>query len=164
MASDYRDWVFVAIGANQGDARGNVSRVIERLKEFAKGPVLASSLWQTSPVDCPPGSPTFINAVVGFVPATDQPEELLSHLQSIEAEFGRMRTGQVNAPRPLDLDIITFAGETRSSPRLTLPHPRAHQRRFVLAPLSEIAPDVVSEEWEQRLPAGGVTRVDELDL
>ncbi len=107
-------------------------------------PLLISSLWQTSPVDCPPGSPKFVNAVVGLVPRQGEtPESLLAKLQSLEREFGRQHTGIRNAPRPLDLDLIAFGTETRATKELTLPHPHAWQRRFVLQPLSEIAPALV---------------------
>ncbi len=95
-------------------------------------------------MDCPPGSPPFVNAVIGLVPrAAETPESLLAKLQSLEKEFGRRPKEVLNEPRPLDLDLIAFGGQTRNTPSLTLPHPRAHLRRFVLQPLSEIAPDLV---------------------
>jgi 2-amino-4-hydroxy-6-hydroxymethyldihydropteridine diphosphokinase len=136
--------VFVALGSNLGDARCNVLRAMDRLRELTDFPFHASSLWQTSPVDCPPGSPTFVNAVVGLLPrAGETPETLLTRLQTLEREFGRQPKNVVNEPRPLDLDLIAFGEQTRSTPNLTLPHPRAHERRFVLQPLSEIAPDLI---------------------
>jgi 2-amino-4-hydroxy-6-hydroxymethyldihydropteridine diphosphokinase len=99
-------------------------------------------LWQTSPVNCPPGSLNFVNAVVRLVPrARETPESLLKKLRALEKEFGRRSKKVLNEPRPLDLDLIAFGTETRNSPELILPHPRAHLRRFVLQPLSEIAPD-----------------------
>jgi 2-amino-4-hydroxy-6-hydroxymethyldihydropteridine diphosphokinase len=117
---------------------------MERLLEFSHGPLLKSGLWQTTPVDCPPGSPLFLNAVVGFLPRPGQtPESLLSGLQALEREFGRRPKRVQNEPRPLDLDLIAFGDEVRATPELTLPHPRAHLRRFVLQPLAEIAPDLV---------------------
>jgi 2-amino-4-hydroxy-6-hydroxymethyldihydropteridine diphosphokinase len=95
-------------------------------------------------VDCPPGSPPFWNAVVGLVPrAGETPESLLAGLQALEKEFGRQPKRVLNEPRVLDLDLIAFGNETRNSPQLTLPHPRAHQRLFVLGPLNEIAPGLV---------------------
>src|SRR5688572_16615348 len=103
-----------------------------------------SSLWESSPVDCPPGSPMFVNAAVMIEPTSDEtPESLLTKLQAIEREFGRLPKAVLNEPRPLDLDLIAFGFEVRSSPQLTLPHPRAHRRRFVLEPLNEIAPDLL---------------------
>ena len=106
--------------------------------------MLKSSLWQTSPVNCPPGSPPFVNAVVGLAPRTGEtPETLLGKLRSLEKEFGHRPRKVLNEPRPLDLDLIVFGPETRDTPELVLPHPRAHLRRFVLQPLGEIAPDLV---------------------
>jgi len=134
----------VALGSNLGQPRAMVLAAVERLRPLSDAPLLRSSLWQTVPVDCPPGSPVFINAVVGLVPhAGETPESLLAKLQVLEREFGRQPKTVLNEPRPLDLDLIAFGRETRATPALTLPHPRAHQRRFVLQPLSEIAPDLL---------------------
>jgi 2-amino-4-hydroxy-6-hydroxymethyldihydropteridine diphosphokinase len=134
----------VALGSNLGDSRQNILWGIRRLEELSDRPLLRSSLWQTTPVDCPPGSPVFVNAVVGLVPREDEtPETLLAKLQALEKEFGRRPKKVLNEPRPLDLDLIAFGSETRATEELTLPHPRAHERRFVLQPLSEIAPDLV---------------------
>ena len=117
---------------------------MERLREVSTQSILKSSLWQTTPVDCPPDAPLFINAVAGIFPrAGETPESLLAKLQQLEKEFGRRPKTVVNEARPLDLDLITFGRETREAPLLILPHPRAHQRRFVLQPLSELAPDFI---------------------
>ncbi len=137
-------WAIIAIGSNLGDARQNVLEAMKRLEAFSDLPVRKSSLWQTSPVDCPPGSPDFANAVVAFTPrASETPESLLRKLQAIEKEFGRRPKQVLNEARPLDLDLIAFGSEIRRTAAFTLPHPRAAQRRFVLQPLSEIAPDLV---------------------
>ncbi len=86
----------------------------------------------------------FLNAVVGLVPKVDMtPESLLARLQALEQEFGRQPKRIMNEPRPLDLDLIAFGNETRATKALILPHPRAHERRFVLDPLSEIAPNLI---------------------
>jgi 2-amino-4-hydroxy-6-hydroxymethyldihydropteridine diphosphokinase len=115
-----------------------------RLQDFSDLPVLKSSLWRTSPVNCPPGSPSFLNAVAGFVPRADEsPESLFKKLRELEKKFGRAPKMVLNEPRPLDLDLIAFGNKIRNTPELMLPHPRAHLRRFVLQPLSEIAPDLV---------------------
>ena len=117
---------------------------MRQLEALSIRPLLKSSLWQTTPVDCPPGSPVFMNAVVGLVSGTDEtPETLLAKLQALEKEFGRQPKQVLNEPRPLDLDLIAFGNERRATRELTLPHPRAHERRFVLQPLSEIAPDLI---------------------
>ena len=115
-----------------------------RLRRHSDHPLLKSSLWQSTPVDCPPGSPLFVNAAVAFEPLRNEtPESLLAKLQALEKEFGRRPKEVLNEPRPLDLDLIAFGNEVRSTPHLTLPHPRAQLRRFVLAPLNEIAPDLI---------------------
>jgi 2-amino-4-hydroxy-6-hydroxymethyldihydropteridine diphosphokinase len=127
-----------------GNPRQNVLQAVEQLQGLSEHPVMVSSLWQTSPVDCPPGSPVFVNAVVGLVPRDDEtPDTLLAKLQALEKEFGRRPKKVVNEPRPLDLDLIAFGNETRATRELTLPHPRAHERRFVLQPLSEIEPGLI---------------------
>jgi len=137
-------FTFVALGSNLGDSRQTILRAIDRLQTLSDQPLLKSSLIETSPLDCPPGSPNFVNAVVGLMPrAKETPESLLKKLRVIEIEFGRQPKTVLNEPRPLDLDLIAFGKETRDTPELVLPHPRAHLRRFVLQPLAEIAPDFI---------------------
>ncbi len=117
---------------------------LARLQNFSDEPILKSSRWETTPVDCPPDSPKFLNAIAGFIPQTNEtPESLLEKLRELEKEFGRVPKTILNEPRPLDLDLIAFGNEIRNSPELILPHPRAHLRKFVLQPLSEIAPDLI---------------------
>jgi 2-amino-4-hydroxy-6-hydroxymethyldihydropteridine diphosphokinase len=155
-------FVFVALGSNLGDSLRIIPDAMARLQNFSDEPILKSSLWQTTPVDCPPGSPMFLNAVVGLIPRkAETPESLLEKLRQLEAEFGRTPKKVLNEPRPLDLDLIAFGDATRSTQRLTLPHARAHLRRFVLQPLSEIAPDLILPGQEKTvaellaaLPAG----------
>jgi 2-amino-4-hydroxy-6-hydroxymethyldihydropteridine diphosphokinase len=135
---------FVSIGSNLGDSRKTVLEAMARLQKLSDEPILKSSLWQTSPVHCPPGSPNFVNAVVGLIPQNrETPESLLKKMHDLEKEFGRVPKKVLNEPRPLDLDLIAFGSEIRNTPVLTLPHPRAHLRKFVLQPLNEIAPDLV---------------------
>lgn len=134
----------VALGSNLGDSQATVLKAMERLQAFSESPILRSGLLKTSPVDCPPDSPDFVNAVVAFPPRADEtPEALLEKLLNLELEFGPRPRVVVNAPRHLDLDLIAIGDETRDTPELTLPHPRAHLRRFVLEPLAEIAPDLI---------------------
>lgn len=135
---------YVSLGSNLGDSRLTIRSAMDRLQEYSVEPILKSSLWQTAPVDCPPGSPPFINAAVGLAPRPDEvPESLLAILQSLERQFGRTPKTVLNEPRRLDLDLIAFGSSMRHIPQLKLPHPRAHLRRFVLQPLSEIAPDLI---------------------
>jgi 2-amino-4-hydroxy-6-hydroxymethyldihydropteridine diphosphokinase len=139
-----RELAIVALGSNVGDSRSQLLQAMDRLQELSAVPLLRSSLWQTTPVDCPPGSPVFVNAVVGLVPRPDEtPETILQKLQGFEREFGRRPKHVHNEPRSLDLDLIAFGLETRHTASLTLPHPRAHQRRFVLEPLNQIAPKLI---------------------
>jgi 2-amino-4-hydroxy-6-hydroxymethyldihydropteridine diphosphokinase len=136
--------VFIALGSNLGDSREVVLRAMVRLQELSDTPLRKSSLIETAPVDCPPGSPNFVNAVVSIIPHVGEtPESLLAKLQAIQKEFGRMPKKVMNEPRPLDLDLIAFGNEIRNTQNLILPHPRAHLRRFVLQPLNEIAPDFI---------------------
>ncbi len=136
--------VFIALGSNLGDSPQLLRNAMAQLQTFSAAPIWRSSLWETDPVDCPPGSPKFLNAVAGFLPQSGKtPESLLKKTQDLEKMFGRITKRVLNEPRPLDLDLIAFGQETRNTPDLILPHPRAHQRRFVLQPLSEIAPDLI---------------------
>ncbi len=130
---------YVALGANLGAAAATVSAAAAALAGIPETRlVVVSSLYQTAPVGLK-HQPDFINAV-SAVDTTLTAEVLLEALFALEARFGRSRSVP-NAPRTLDLDLLLY-GETRlDEPRLTLPHPRMHQRAFVLAPLAEIAPE-----------------------
>jgi 2-amino-4-hydroxy-6-hydroxymethyldihydropteridine diphosphokinase len=135
---------FVALGSNLGDSRAQLLRAVDRLRALTDHPLLVSDIIQTEPVDCPPGSPPFLNAVAAMQPRVNEtPESLLRALQEIENELGRRRSGVQNEARTLDLDLIAFGAEVRQSPQLILPHARAHQRRFVLEPMAQIAPRFV---------------------
>jgi 2-amino-4-hydroxy-6-hydroxymethyldihydropteridine diphosphokinase len=131
---------FVGIGANLGDARANV---VDALALMAAQPgcrlVASSSLWRTAPVDSSGGD--YINAVAQLDTSLDA-HALLAALQAIELRHGRERPYR-NAPRTLDLDLLLYGDETIATADLTVPHPRMHERAFVLAPLLEIAPDAV---------------------
>jgi 2-amino-4-hydroxy-6-hydroxymethyldihydropteridine diphosphokinase len=135
---------YIALGSNLGDSQKIILDAMARLQNFSDEPILKSSLWQTSPVDCPPDSLKFLNAVVGFISQKGEtPESLLKKMRELEKVFGRTSKKNTNEPRPLDLDLIAFGREIRNTPELILPHPRAHLRKFVLQPLSEIAPDLI---------------------
>ena len=101
-------------------------------------------LYETDPVDCPPGSGTFLNTVME-ISADDglPPHELLAGLRGIETALGRPSRYPRNTPRPVDLDILYAGGLVLDTPALTLPHPRLAQRRFVLAPLAALRPGLV---------------------
>ena len=129
---------YVGIGANLGDARANVRDALARLDAQPGCRLLAaSSLWRTAPVDS--SGDDYINAVAEV--ETDlAPHALLAALQAIELAHGRERPYR-NAPRTLDLDLLLYGAESIAAPDLVVPHPRMHERAFVLAPLLEIAPD-----------------------
>ena len=135
---------FVALGSNLGNSIDIIRSAIGQLQSLSDKPLLKSSLWQSTPVDCPPGSPPFINAVAGLEPrAGETPATLLCQLRALEEKYGRQPKKILNEPRVLDLDLIAFGSRTINSAELTLPHPRARMRRFVLQPLSEIAPNFI---------------------
>ncbi|HSV60535.1 MAG TPA: 2-amino-4-hydroxy-6-hydroxymethyldihydropteridine diphosphokinase [Variovorax sp.] len=132
---------YVAIGANLGEARSSVEQAIEALDRLPQSRVTArSSLYRTAPFEAT--GPDFINAVVQLDTSLE-PLALLAELQAIEAQAGRERPYR-NAPRTLDLDLLSHGEQVMESPTLTLPHPRMLQRAFVLVPLAEIAPQRVT--------------------
>lgn len=138
---------YVALGANLGDPVATVHAAFAALHDIAGTRFLAaSSLYRSAPVGLR-NQPDFINAVAALEadPAVLSAPTFLERLFAIEADFGRIRTpGTVkNAPRTLDLDLLLFGDERLDLPGLTLPHPRLTERAFVLAPLAEIAPDLV---------------------
>ncbi|MDZ4253130.1 MAG: 2-amino-4-hydroxy-6-hydroxymethyldihydropteridine diphosphokinase [Sulfuritalea sp.] len=132
---------FIALGANLGNPVATVQAAILALRQLPQTEfVAASSLYRTAPVGLK-HQPDFINAVVQLVAVSPAPT-LLQALFEIEARFGRQRSVK-NAPRTLDLDLLLYGDELSDDPQLTLPHPRLHERAFVLAPLAEIAPQLV---------------------
>ncbi|MGE5468338.1 MAG: 2-amino-4-hydroxy-6-hydroxymethyldihydropteridine diphosphokinase [Ignavibacteria bacterium] len=131
---------FVALGANLGDPVSTVKAAIAALDGIPQSArVAVSSLYRTAPVGLK-HQPDFINAVAALETSL-APQALLDELFGIEQQFGRQRSVK-NAPRTLDLDLLLHGDATLATPTLTLPHPRMHQRAFVLAPLLEIAPHV----------------------
>ena len=132
---------FIALGANLGDPVRTVTAAIAALRTLPDTEFLAaSSLYRTAPVGLR-HQPDFINAVVELVAVPPAPA-LLQSLFEIEGRFGRQRSVK-NAPRTLDLDLLLYGDEVSDDPELTLPHPRLHERAFVLAPLAEIAPQLL---------------------
>ncbi len=131
---------YVAVGANLGDPAAAVSEAIEALGSLPRTRLIRrSALYRTAPVDAE--GPDFINAVAEILTGLS-PHDLLAALQALEQAAGRSRPWR-NAPRTLDLDLLLH-GQTRvDDAQLTLPHPRMHERAFVLVPLAEIAPQQV---------------------
>jgi 2-amino-4-hydroxy-6-hydroxymethyldihydropteridine diphosphokinase len=134
---------FIGLGANLGDARATLRDALTALRDLAQpGSLAASSLWGSTPIDS--SGPDYVNAVARLRTAL-APHALLDALQAIEQRFGRERPYR-NAPRTLDLDVLLYGvqgddgGLMLADARLTVPHPRAAQRAFVLAPLAQLWP------------------------
>jgi dihydroneopterin aldolase/2-amino-4-hydroxy-6-hydroxymethyldihydropteridine diphosphokinase len=149
---------FLGLGANLGDREAALRRAVESLPDV----VAVSPLYETEPVGGPAGQAPYLNAVVEL--ATDRsPRQLLELAHSLEQEAGRVRAER-HGPRPLDVDILWVDGVTVDEPDLVVPHPRMFERRFVLAPLADLAPDLVPPGWEddRRGVKGKVQRVGRL--
>ena len=137
----------IALGSNLGDRAKNLRQARDRLFALhrGEGEPLCSGVYETDPVDCPPDSESFLNAVIEV--ETDlEPEPLLAECLAIETALGRPDEldRPPNAPRTIDLDLLYAGDRVISKPgHLELPHPRAHLRMFVLRPLADIRPDLV---------------------
>jgi 2-amino-4-hydroxy-6-hydroxymethyldihydropteridine diphosphokinase len=139
MADERR--AYLSLGSNLGDREGNLRACIERIDALPGTRVLDySSLLETPPwgvTDQPP----FLN-MAAVIATTLPPEDLLFAFKDIEAALGR-KVGEKWGPRTADIDLLVYEGETRDTPTLTLPHPYVTERRFVLQPLEEIAPELI---------------------
>jgi 2-amino-4-hydroxy-6-hydroxymethyldihydropteridine diphosphokinase len=128
----------LSAGANLGDRLGTLQGCVQAIARFPDTDVLAiSPVYETAPVGGP-AQPDYLNAVL-IIQTGLPPRDLLEAVHRIEADFGRVRAERFG-PRTLDVDIIDYAGQVSGDPVLTLPHPRAHERAFVLAPWHEIDP------------------------
>ena len=139
MASGPVTVTAIALGANLGDRLATLSAAIARIRDL--GTVIKiSSVYETEPVGYL-DQPAFYNAVM-LLETDLAPEKVIHELLDIEADLGRVRTF-ANAPRAIDLDLLLYGDEIRDTPLLIIPHPRMHERAFVLVPLAEIAPDMI---------------------
>ncbi|MGA2905062.1 MAG: 2-amino-4-hydroxy-6-hydroxymethyldihydropteridine diphosphokinase [Candidatus Korobacteraceae bacterium] len=130
--------VYLSLGSNLGDRESNLRAAIAKLGEF--GDVIAvSSLYETEPMEFT-AQPWFLNCAVALRTKL-MPKLFLSRMLAIEQQMGRRRN-RPKGPRTIDIDILLFGNSVISTPQLDVPHPAMHQRRFVLEPLAEIAPDV----------------------
>ncbi len=139
----YKNYAFIGLGSNLssefGAPKDNVMEAIERLKKLSDESILVSSLLESKPLDCPPGSPGFINAVIALAPKQNETSlSVLHELQQIEISMGRVRSGLINETRIIDLDLLLFKRETNAIEELMLPHPEILNRDFVLGPLQEL--------------------------
>jgi 2-amino-4-hydroxy-6-hydroxymethyldihydropteridine diphosphokinase len=133
----------IGLGANVGDRLLHLQQAKRYLLSLSPEQWhRASPLYETEPVDCPPGASKFLNAVLE-IEFTGAPRTLLKKLMAYEKARGRDRTGGPNAPRTIDLDILYFGEREVLEKDLVIPHPRLAQRRFVLLPLSTICPDMI---------------------
>lgn len=131
--------VVIALGSNLGDCAAQLDAAQSALATLPETTILAvAKRYETAPVDVPApyANLTFLNSALLLETAL-APEALLDACLQIEAEAGRVRTIK-NGPRPLDLDLILYEGVTSNTPKLILPHPRAHERDFVLLPLADL--------------------------
>jgi 2-amino-4-hydroxy-6-hydroxymethyldihydropteridine diphosphokinase len=134
----------IAFGSNMGDRLRHLVEARERVlaSRWIDAPVLASGVYLTSPLDCPPGSGPFYNAVLE-VELAGEPEDLMHELRACELQLGRLQEAPRNVPRTIDLDLLYAGNLELRTGTLIVPHPRIAQRRFVLEPLAEIRPELV---------------------
>lgn len=133
--------VAFSLGSNIGDRLAALEAACDLLSREL-GDLCLSQVYETEPVDCPESSPMYLNACVEAY-TRHTPEELLSLCLSIEKKLGRERSGAYHEPRTCDIDLLYYGDTIMDTPSLTLPHPRAHQREFVLRPLCDIDPLLV---------------------
>lgn len=153
--------VYLSLGSNVGDRKTQLQKALAWLA--AAGRVVArSAFYETEPVEFTQ-QPWFLNCAVALE-TTLAPEQLMTSILRIEEEMGRRRVRE-KGPRTIDLDILLFGNATLRSPKVTIPHPAMHQRRFVLEPLAEIAPEVrhpvlqkTVRELRDALPQGQAVR------
>ena len=143
---------FIALGANLGDRAGTIHRAVARLSETDGIKLLRlSRLIETAAVGGPADSPAYLNAAAE-IETTLSPRALLGRLLAIEAELGRVRREKWE-PRVIDLDLLLYGDAILDEPGLTVPHPRLHERRFVLLPLAQIAPNLVHPKLGKTIQA-----------
>jgi 2-amino-4-hydroxy-6-hydroxymethyldihydropteridine diphosphokinase len=160
----------IALGSNIGDRHVKLQGAVDALRD-TPGVYLtaASSIYETEPVDAPEGSERFLNAVV-LADSTLSAHLLLDRALAIESAYGRERPRERNAPRTLDVDIILIGDRRADDEDLTLPHPRAHERAFVLVPWLEIDPDAELPDHGPvrdllaKTDRSGVERLDDVSL
>ena len=147
--------VLLGLGSNLGERRRILKDAVDSLPRV----VALSGLYETEPMGGPSGQGKYLNLVVA-IDSDATPRQLLGMCHRLEAAAGRVR-GERWGPRPLDIDILYIDGERIDEPDLQVPHPRMWERKFVLVPLADIAPELLTEGWEDRAE-GWVTPVEPL--
>ena len=132
----------IGLGSNLGDRRAHLAAAVTALRDQADDVAAVSPLYETAPVGGPEGQGPYLNAVVELE-TTDSPHRLPVRCRALERAARRKRTVRWG-PRTLDADVLWVDGERVDEPDLTVPHPRMWERRFVLAPLADLAPDLVT--------------------
>jgi 2-amino-4-hydroxy-6-hydroxymethyldihydropteridine diphosphokinase len=141
---------FLGLGSNVGDRRGHLRAAVAGIPDV----VAVSPLYETEPVGGPPGQDDYLNLVVELDTGRT-PRELLELARRVEEAAGRVRTVR-DGPRTLDVDVLLVSDQVVQEPDLVVPHPRLWERRFVVEPLGDLAPDLVSPA--ARIASGGVVR------
>ena len=146
--------VGIALGSNLGDrlAHLRAARWEIGALENVSGPARASRVYETEPVGTGTDAGAFLNAVLD-VEYAGEPQTLLAALQAIEAKLGRPSRHPQNAPRTIDLDILYFGNRVLRGDGIAIPHPRLHLRRFVLAPLADVCPELVPPGMSESVAA-----------
>jgi 2-amino-4-hydroxy-6-hydroxymethyldihydropteridine diphosphokinase len=150
---------FIGLGSNLGDRRAYLVAAVEALRAQAGDVVAVSPLYETAPVGGPEGQGPYLNVVVALE-TVDTPRRLLARCRALERAARRERKERWG-PRTLDADVLWVDGEQVDEPDLTVPHPRLWERRFVLAPLADLAPDLVTPA-QLEASGGDVVRVGRL--
>ncbi len=160
----------LALGSNLGERLANLQGAVDSLADTPEVWITSvSPVYESQPVGGPEGSPNFLNAVV-LVDTTLSARTLLDRALAIEDAYGRERTGEPGAPRTLDVDLIVVGDRRANDGDLRLPHPRAHERAFVLAPWYDVEPDAEIPDFGEvaklleQVGSDGLTRRDDLVL
>ena len=137
---------FLGLGANLGDRLATLQRAVDLLAERGVRAIASSRVWATAPLGGPADQPEFLNAVIEIDPAALDPDDALEAAHEVETVLGRIRQERWG-PRTIDIDILWWGDRVSDDPDLTIPHPRLHERAFVVLPLLDLEPD-------PRLPDG----------
>ncbi len=154
----------VSLGSNEGDRMAHLRAALVWCEAVAEGPVRASTVYETDPVGCAPGTPPFLNAAVVFE-VRGEARALFAAMRAFERRRGRPASYPRNAPRPLDMDLLLFGDVRLDRGEVLLPHPRMYSRVFVLRPLCELEPawvpvgaDRTLKDFLDSLPVSGDVR------